>query len=276
MPTPELSIDLACVEARGLALGLRQAWRFRLPTSHLQDFRQAFCGHGLHVAISEQPYRELIGGRLELADADMASCVHFLIVADSTAVAEQCLADEVDNADRDERDEVGAVAQTLAAHRRLGAAYGYPTCCVQAFCDGWLEATQQRHREVSDNALLLLRAHLRSRSHHHLLRVFGGALGSDTPSPLRHLPCRFDCDQSVAMAESLLVDLRTSNPSRHTRYVQGSVGPVWVETDGSTRSTDDPGADVGVSAPPPGPGSAMGDWFPLMLPFGVGYEAEVM
>ena len=78
------------------------------------------------------------------------------------------------------------------------------------------------------------------------------------------------------MAETLLDDLRTSNPSRHARYLHGSAGPVRVETDGSTRSMADRDANVELSTPSPAPGSTMADWFPLMLPFGVGSNGEVM
>lgn len=266
-----LAADPNCIEARGVALGLRRAFRMRLPAADVPRFRAVFTASGLHAAVSSQRFRPLEGGRLQVADAH-EEALQLLVVADGPDLAEACLRDELHNATRSEGDDPRAIARTVAAHRRLGLAYGYPRCCVEAFNDAWLEAIWERARVVSDNALAILRAHRRSGTWHPWLRAFGGPLGQETGSPLRHLPCRFDCPDSIALAAALLADLQRSNPPQHRQCLRTPVGPLWVDAGGHVRAapprvarggradrsaSDAIGATAGLAA-----------HFPLCLPFG--------
>jgi len=260
-----LAIDHSCVEARGLALGMRTAWRLRLPAEQVPAWRSAYQERDLHVAASNSAYATTEGGVLQRSAG--AAAVHLVVIATSEQIARQCLRDEVDNADRDEGDDPNAWAATVDTHRRLGRAYGYPDCCVTAFCDGWLEAIARRDRVVSDNAVLILRAHLRSKAWHPLLRAFGAGLGDETDSPLRHLPCRFDCPKSLALAEALVADLTTSNPRQAERYAAAVVRPIVVAADGTVAQLGD-GGTAPVQVEPTTPVAGLGARFPLVLPFG--------
>ncbi len=258
-----LTLDLSCVEARGLALGLRRAWRLRLPAGQLQRWQQAFANESTVMAVSPSVYAPLDGGVLRRGHGQDA--VHLVVIAVDEATARDCLEHEMVNADRDEGDDSTAWAATVAAHRRVGRAYGYPDCCVSAFCDGWLEAMAQRPRVLSDNALLILRAHLRSRAWHPLLRAFGAGLGEQTSSPLRHLPCRFDCPQSVALAEAIVTDLRSSNPSQAALYEPAPVRPTVVDADGSVAEL--PAGETCAAPACQAPAAGVEGRFPLVLPF---------
>lgn len=260
-PAPPLAIDLNAVEARGLALGLRRAWRLRLPAAHLGPWQQAFAAAGHHLAVSEQRFALTQGG--SLAASDRPDAVHLVVIALAKAVAEACLADELANAARIEGDDPARLARTVAAHRRLGRAYGYPSCCVDAFVDGWMAAIAGSSPALAENALLILRAHRRSQAWHPLLRAFGGALGEQTSSPLRHLPCRFDCPDSLALARQLLADLRVRAPAQAQRYDRAVPMALWLHADGRLSPASAP-----APAAPSGPATAEIRRLPVLLPFG--------
>ncbi len=259
-----MSPDLSCVEARGLALGLRMAWRLRLPADQIDTWRVAFSGGDTAMSVSPAGYATVQGGVLRRSRESGA--VHLVVIAVDEATARACLDDEIANADRDEGDDPAAWAATIAAHRRAGRVYGYPDCCVAAFCDGWLEAMSTRQRVVSDNALLILRAHLRSQAWHPLLRAFGAGLGEETASPLRHLPCRFDCSPSLALAQAIVADLRLISPAQAGRYERAAVHPIRLDADGSL--TPWHGALEPSMAPSStGPTMDVASLFPVTLPF---------
>lgn len=203
---PPLAFAPSSVEARGLDLGLRRAFRLRLDAAAVPGFTTAAVARGLHVAASALAVSAEVGGRLRpLREGDTAAAV-LVVAAREDAVARACLRDELDNLLRPQpqsgEDWADDLEATLAVHRRLGAAYGYPACCVEAFCDAHSEIVHTSR--VADNAVALLRAHRRSRSYDPRLAALGGAFGERNPSPLRHLPCRFDCPQSQALAAALL------------------------------------------------------------------------
>ena len=259
-----LALDLDAVEARGLALGLRQAWRLRLPSAQIAAWREAFGSVGHSLAVSVPRFALLQGGSLK-ASGD-AEAVHLVVIAPSPATAEACLGDEVSNAARVEGDDPAALARTVAAHRRLGAAYGYPPCCVNAFVDGWLAAVTGQRPDLAENALLILRAHLRSQAWHPLLGGFAAGLGEQSPSPLRHLPCRFDCPPSIDLAERLAADLRQRNPAFADRQDRAPGRSLWLHADG--RLVPVVAGETVVGAPEQGPAASADQRLPVLLPFG--------
>ncbi len=87
--------------------------------------------------------------------------------------------------------EGGSALDPAEFSRSLGSLLGYPRCCVEAFTAAGPDAT---------TSSLLRAAHRRSEAFHWQLNVL------DPVSPftlLPHLPCRFDCPESLAMASRL-------------------------------------------------------------------------
>ena len=70
--------------------------------------------------------------------------------------------------------------------------------------------------------MTMLRAVLRTRTFHAELYAMPGLLGEEAVTPLRHMPCRFDCPASLALARSLIADLQTHNRA----WTERSAG-VW-------------------------------------------------
>ena len=201
--------DRDCAELHGLRLGLRQAWRLALTQPQVQPFTAFIQSLGLQLARSQRLWAASAGGAwLEPAvDANATDDQYVAVVAQDLDLAEKLLALELENlsmAQGQSGDHLQRALRTAANHRQLGAAYGYPSCCVEAFCDAHAE---QLHRfRSSDNALAILRAHLRTQVHHRLLDTLFSPTDTVLWTPLRHLPCRFDCTASLALARALLSD----------------------------------------------------------------------
>jgi hypothetical protein len=216
-----LDLDPTCVEARGLALGLRRVWRLRLDDGELERFRRVFEAEGLVVRASSLRFAEQTGGSLRPA-ADEATDqaergLRLVAVAHNEADALACLQHETANATRPDptspEQARAALAANAAAHRSLGAAYGYPPCCVEAFIDAHEEAIRDAGSRARDNAVALRRALQRSAAVVPALHSVGTALAIAPASLLRHMPCRFDCVASVRLADALARDLRQVQPS---------------------------------------------------------------
>lgn len=229
---PEISrVDVHCVEARGLALGLRRAWRLFLPPSQLMEYQQIFRPLGWHVAATAH----VDAGTGGIVRADGQGEHVLTVVARTQAEAEACLRDELSNLQRQPALTTEAQRshwEDLAAtHRRLGAAYGYPTCCVEAFLDAHGEIVELQRE--TDNAMPILRAALRTRKFHPDLLSLPGLLGEEARSPLRHMPCRFDCPASLALAQTLLADLAVHNPTWSARHAEQLPDQIVVFADGT-------------------------------------------
>lgn len=237
LPPPRAStvFDPNCVELRGLHLGLRRAWRLSVPVADLPAFAQEIDRLGLHLQASDQPMAAQVGGRLRPARDGDARPAALVVVARDQQTAAACLQDELDNLrrppPRTPAQQQDDLRKTLEIHRRVGAAYGYPACCVEAFCDAHAEVVTTRR--VADNAVALLRAARRSLRFDKRLQVLGGGLGDPTASPLRHLPCRFDCPASLTLAEALLADLRVHHPLWLQQHAHHPTRPALVLADGS-------------------------------------------
>lgn len=221
-------LDRNCVELRGLHLGLRQAWRLRVLPPHVRRFRDAVDAMGYELAISRQRFADIAGGHLQAADDGG----HLVVVASQAAIASECLRLEIENTARLGNKMAAQLDETLSTHRLLGATYGYPDCCVDAFCDAHAQSVIASGG-LSDNAWIIYRAAQRSRTFHPLLRAFGSTQYEQTASPLRHLPCRFDCDASIEIAGALIRDLERSNPELWTSYRNAPVADLVVNADGS-------------------------------------------
>jgi tetratricopeptide (TPR) repeat protein len=227
--------DPTCAEARGMHLGLRQAWRLSLKDGDLVRFRALFEPLGFTVAASTERLDMVVGGTLRVVEGRQPDAERLVVVSRDPEVAETCLRAELGNLGRvipgTVPELVADLDATLAVHRRLGAAYGYPACCVEAFCDAHTEVLHTTR--LADNAIALLRAHLRTRRHDSLLDTLGGPATDALTTPLRHLPCRFDCPASLALAHALLRDLRLLHPARAHQTETQPVHAVVVFADGS-------------------------------------------
>ena len=230
------NVDRCCVEARGLALGLRRAWRLFVPPSEVLAYREAFAPLGWHVE-SAATVDAGVGGTIR---ADGEGDRVLLVVAVTAEDAAACLHDELANLQRmpalhlvETRAHWQAIADT---HRRLGARYGYPPCCVEAFLDAHAEIVEQIRE--TDNAIAVLRAALRTRHFDSRLTSLPGLLGEEARTPLRHLPCRFDCPASQKLAETLLTDLAIHNPAWTARQRAYTAEPILVFADGTFVSLD--------------------------------------
>ena len=189
------------IEMRGLRMGLRDAWRLRVASGDLANFAAAARSDGWQVAWTEQSFVGHAGGKMTRAEPLGAEAAHVVVVARSEALAQRCVADELELLRPDDQRSPPAVAARIAAHERLGAAYGFPGCCVQAFCDAFGEVVYTDR--IGDNAVAVLRAALRSKYFDPRCFTLVAGLGQPSLSPLRHLPCRFDCPASVHLAEQL-------------------------------------------------------------------------
>lgn len=206
------------IEMRGLRMGLRDAWRLRLSSADLPAFAAAARRDGWQVAWTEHSFAGHAGGRLTQVAPLGAESAHLVVVARSEALAERCVADELALLRPGDQRSPPAVSAMIAAHERLGAAYGFPSCCVQAFCDAFGEVVYTDR--IGDNAVAVLRAALRSKRFDPRCFTLVAGLGQPSASPLRHLPCRFDCPASLALASQL-------QPERPPAW------PVVVWADGS-------------------------------------------
>ncbi|MCO4762588.1 MAG: hypothetical protein KC502_13840 [Myxococcales bacterium] len=240
MTAPQLRASATCVEARGLALGLRQAWRLRLPRASLKPWQRAWRRHGLFLTASSTAFRDVPGGLLVPA-ADGERGVHLVVLSTGKELARACLAAELENAARGAASSQTELQRMHAAHRAVGAAYGYPPCCVAAFCDAHAEAILARKAQRSgdealiqlgDNGLAIARAAARTQHFDPRLAALPGALGERNVSTLRHLPCRFDCPASITLAEALLADVAATDERRFLRLRDGLRAPIWMDTAG--------------------------------------------
>ncbi len=233
-PRAAAHVDLDCVEGRGLALGLRRAWRLFLPLSEMSEFRRAFAARGWHV-VAAATVDAGTGGVIRAAeDGDRV----LTVVAVTAEDAATCLLEESTNLQRPQphvlEDQRSRWQDIAESHRKLGALYGYPSCCVEAFVDAHAEIVE--HARGADNAIAILRAALRTQYFDARLTSVPGLLGEEAQTPLRHVPCRFDCPQSTALVETLLADLAVHNPAWFAQQQARAAEPMIVFADGTCLS----------------------------------------
>ncbi|MBP47226.1 MAG: hypothetical protein CMH53_04750 [Myxococcales bacterium] len=219
--------DRSCVEARGLALGLRRAWRLRLPRSALRLWHQTMTTLGLHLAASKTTFALLEGGQMVAANDG----VHLVVIGQDAEIARACLGVELANVGKSASETWQQLTSTLRAHHFLGQAYGYPKCCVDAFCDAHVDAVLSGD-QCGDNGLAIARAAARTGTYHRWLAALPGAFGVATKSTLRHLPCSFDCDASIELAGKLLADLESLDKRRFGQLYVGQRSDLHVDAHG--------------------------------------------
>jgi hypothetical protein len=100
---------------------------------------------------------------------------------------------------------------------RLGSAFGYPVCCVESF----LRSNHWRiYSHLSESARTSRRFDWRA-----------NCLTRHTPYMTSfHTPCRFDCEQTIAMTEAVLSAVATYDSALRTPSRRGSAGHSWWST----------------------------------------------
>ena len=207
-------------EVLGLVAGLRRVWRLRLPVRDLPTWRAsaarrgwAFAvadaavdtspgGHGLRdVAAGDGPGQK---GKTRLVLIGVAEADVGLALALETEALAVPSTPDGDRKDHDGRLSAHALGRTVERHLALGQLYGYPSCCVHAFLDAHLEVLLRTAPRIGDNLAAIVRAAGRSERFDPRLDTLDGGAFASQRSPLRHLPCRFDCSSSIALATRLL------------------------------------------------------------------------
>ncbi len=205
-------------EVLGLLAGLRRAWRLRLPDRELPTWRASARRRGWAFAVAEPAVATRPGGhglREHGHDGPAGHAAARLVIL-GPAVADveralrletEALAAPVDDGDgagdARARLQPAALRRTVDRHRALGELYGYPACCVDAFSDAHLEVLLHTAPRVGDNLAAIVRAARRSDAFVGLLDTLDGGAYASQRSPLRHLPCRFDCPASLDLAQRL-------------------------------------------------------------------------
>ncbi len=202
---PQPSIDAA--EVRGLRLGLRRVGRLRIPLAWQPAWRSFAEREGLALRISEADVSDGEGGvGLHVAPrAGLRLALVALAGLQGEAAIAAALALELDDLRPRRVDSLDAAALDGIAerHRQLGALYGYPACCVEAFIDAHRETLTFVAPRVGDNYVAIARAAARSLRFDARLDTLDGSALQAQASPLRHLPCRFDCAASLELASAL-------------------------------------------------------------------------
>jgi len=233
-------VDPNALELRGLVIGLRRVWRADVDAAQLAPllrvFERARLGEGplaglRLVALPSGPIEMGLGGLAVPCEAKPGAR-HLVLVAQEVADARAALALETEAQPASRAAEMEGAARV---HRALGALYGYPPCCVEAFVDGHRERFFGDARDMAENAFHALRAARRSRRFDARLNTLAV---DDEATLLRHFPCRFDCEPSIALAERLEADLARSNPTLLARHRALRRAPVVLWADGRVLCLD--------------------------------------
>jgi hypothetical protein len=129
----------------------------------------------------------------------------------------------------------GVAALTAAdveQHRGLGAALGYPACCIDAFV-GRLGRGVTRLADGSsahEDFVAVAEAVARSRAMHARLNMFPRDHGSTW---LSHVPCGFDCALSIAYAAALRAAFAVREPAAAIALDAALAEPVAITRDGA-------------------------------------------
>lgn len=121
----------------------------------------------------------------------------------------------------------GAAAEPL--HRQLGAMYGYPPCCVEAF----LAVTRELAGAppgLADFAVSLARAGNRSQRWDSRLNA---ATSRTYARLIPHLPCRFDCEPSLHLHAQLAAACDAVQPDHAARRRAARREAALVWSDGA-------------------------------------------
>ena len=230
-----------------LELGLRRVWRIDLSPALADDLKRCAAEHGLAVlhgattAIDdaglwredEDGRRVLYVGRnaADLAAADRLERATLALTAARAAQRES---------------HVGGVDPAAENDLAMASLLGYPACCAAAFVEGhqrWLAADASHEAEVAAFALRAARATAAAGGiGDRRLDACNPCIGA---SPLRHYPCRLDCEASIALADAIDAEAWRRDPPREARERAARADATLVFASGAAlplRGTLDGGA----------------------------------
>jgi hypothetical protein len=119
-----------------------------------------------------------------------------------------------------------------APHRGLGAALGFPPCCVEAFVARIARGADvlARGGRAHEDFIAASEAAARSRRLDARANVFAR---DRAPGWLSHVPCAFDCAPSLAYADRVIAAYRAHDPAGVVELTTRLGAPVAIGTDGS-------------------------------------------
>ncbi|MCS6797071.1 MAG: hypothetical protein NZ898_00840 [Myxococcota bacterium] len=136
-----------------------------------------------------------------------------------------------------------AARNVLEAHRALGLALGYPSCCVEAFV-GRVQRDVRRARDGSlahEDFVAIEAAASNSRAHHAWLNPVPLDGGSTVVS---FYPCALDCEAALALARELFAAFRSRHPGEAVVRHAALSTPLFLARDGTRRPPGGTPADV--------------------------------
>lgn len=193
------------LEALAVASGLKPAARLVVDEPELAHWRGRADQHGLLLEIVRAP--AYVQGWLAGASAPAPALLYL-------ARTQQALASAV------AAEAAATPGRGQADPQVLGAALGYPSCCMAFFerRPGWSNA-RLLHAAAEATAERVLPFHL-------MLRA------GDGPLLVSHLPCRLDCPETSRAAAALWATLIDVAPERARAMTGEMVGHAWFETEG--------------------------------------------
>ncbi len=217
-PMPD--IEWLAVEHR-----VKPALRVTLPPSRVDDYVKRIRASGMsHVAADRVA---ALPGRSEQAVLYVA---HDLDTADRVRDAESTILPGLPSRPPD--------ASVLDAHRRLGAALGYPSCCVEAFLRRLVRGVTRRQNGASAHEDFVMAEDAVSQT-----TTFHGRLNNllfDRQVRLiSFYPCRFDCPEGLSRANGVHTMLKRVAPTAATRLERELACVVRIGTDGGRTIGDE-------------------------------------
>ena len=241
LPTFRVDTD---AEVVALHLGLRRVVRLALPAAAAPGARLALETRGFTVLTSGA--RELDGEGNLFAPGEHPNKALFapgrrpethriLYVATDERDARAALDLEARIADAPRLD------ADPDAHRALGALLGYPACCVRAFVLG----LAARGREAEDPEEVVASARAAASGSARLDPLANPFLVARDRALISHVPCRYDCPDTVALASAVLAELTRLDPVAAAARREALASLVALGTDGAVLV-------AGVTASPDG------------------------
>jgi hypothetical protein len=177
------------VELVAVLVGIKSAMRAVLGGRNARALARLVSDLGLRFA--ESPFAVVLG------DVH-AGMVHTYSRINSPPVSDDCM--RLVYVGADEMAARLAAAFDATDARRLGAVLGYPCCCVDFYCDHFQKGYIDLIPAVAPPA---------AGSYRSAINVVGRRFGH---SLISHIPCRWDCEASLDIANAILNELRRSDP----------------------------------------------------------------
>jgi hypothetical protein len=131
----------------------------------------------------------------------------------------------------------------LDAHRGLGAALGFPACCVDAFVARVERGVDRlaNHQRAHEDFVAMSEAVARSRVLRSLLNMFAA---DRSPGWVSHVVCRLDCDASIAYASAVRATCLRVDPEGARALDRALARDVAIGRDGRRSDLADADADA--------------------------------